>query len=101
MDHMDWFDPHGRDAINEIVALKKCLAPNGRVMLRSAAPDPWYIKTFESLGFKVENSVVRKTGESIDRVNMYASTIVLRYMGPQEEIDPIIDGRRRMSSLRI
>ncbi|MCP8719005.1 MAG: class I SAM-dependent methyltransferase [Asgard group archaeon] len=101
MDHMDWFDPHGKDAINEISALKKCLAPNGRVMLRSAAPNPWYMKTFESLGFKVENSVVRKHGESIDRVNMYASTIVLRYVGSQEDNEPIIDGRRRMSSLRI
>ena len=27
MDHMDWFDPNGRDAINEITALKRCLAP--------------------------------------------------------------------------
>ena len=59
------------------------------------------MKTFESLGFKVENSVVRKHGESIDRVNMYASTIVLRYVGSQEDNEPIIDGRRRMSSLRI
>ncbi|EMG45621.1 ubiE Ubiquinone/menaquinone biosynthesis C-methyltransferase UbiE [Candida maltosa Xu316] len=100
MDHLDWFDPHGRDAINEITALKRCLADGGRVMLRSASTSPWYIKTFESLGFKVEENVVRGPDQSIDRVNMYANTTVLRYVGSSNESKPV-DSRRRMSSLKI
>ena len=77
MDHMDWFDPNGRDAINEITALKRCLAPGGRVMLRSASTKPWYLKVFKNLGFKEEENVVREPGSSIDRVNMYANCTVL------------------------
>jgi len=95
MDHMDWFDPKGGDAVSEITALKKCLCNGGRVMLRSASTHPWYIKTFESLGFKCNPAAVRLSGESIDRTNMYASTWVCT------KIDEEGLGRRRMSSLKI
>lgn len=76
MDHMDWFDPKGQDALDEISALNGALKKNGRVLLRSAATHPWYIKTFEQLGFTCEPAAIRRSGESIDRVNMYASTWV-------------------------
>ncbi|KAG7665453.1 uncharacterized protein J8A68_001141 [[Candida] subhashii] len=99
MDHMDWFDPNGTDAINEISAVKKCLAKGGRVMLRSASQNPWYIKTFESLGFKCEAAAIRHSGECIDRVNMYASTWVCTKL--DEETDEGTGEPRRMSSLKI
>ncbi|CAH6720266.1 hypothetical protein CLIB1444_03S08086 [[Candida] jaroonii] len=91
MDHMDWFDPNGKDAVNEILAVKKALCKNGRVMLRSAAQYPWYIKIFEQNGFRCEPAAIRESGESIDRINMYASTWVCTK----------IEDKRRMSSLRI
>lgn len=97
MDHMDWFDPNGDDARKEIEAVKECLSPGGRVMLRSAAQFPWYIKTFESCGFKCKPAAIRHSGELIDRINMYSSTWVCTKAGekmPQA-------ARRRMSSLKI
>ncbi|OBA20777.1 S-adenosyl-L-methionine-dependent methyltransferase [Metschnikowia bicuspidata var. bicuspidata NRRL YB-4993] len=99
MDHMDWFDPRGDDAEKEIRAVKECLVPGGRVMLRSAAQYPWYIKTFEKCGFKCKPAAIRHHGESIDRINMYASTWVCT-----KETDKTSwpgDSRRRMSSLKI
>jgi betaine lipid synthase len=96
MDHMDWFNPNGKDAINEITALKNCLAPGGRVMLRSASQNPWYISTFEELGFECEAAGVRYSGQSIDRINMYASTWVCTKLK-----DELALGSRRMSSLKI
>lgn len=92
MDHMDWFDPEGIDAFNEISALQNALASNGRVLLRSAATHPWYIKTFEQLGFHCKPAAIRESGESIDRVNMYASTWVCKK-------SPHANYNRRMSSL--
>lgn len=96
MDHMDWFDPNGEDALNEITALKSCLNTNGRVLLRSASTNPWYIKTFEDLGFTCKAAGIRDTGISIDRINMYASTWVCTKID-----DQIPTNRRRMSSLKI
>lgn len=103
MDHMDWFDPNGNDAHDEIVAIKSCLATNGRVMLRSAAQFPWYIKTFEKLGFKCKPAAIRHKGESIDRTNMYASTWVCTKVVDDLENSNTANPqtRRRMSSLRI
>ncbi|KAM9931912.1 hypothetical protein OXX80_008446 [Metschnikowia pulcherrima] len=95
MDHMDWFDPQNSDAEVEILAVKQCLAPGGRVMLRSAAQYPWYIKTFEKDGFRCKPAGIRHPGKSIDRTNMYASTWVCT---KQENYEL---GRRRMSSLKI
>lgn len=74
MDHMDWFSPSGTDALDEIVALNKCLTKGGRVMLRSSSKKPWYLDTFEAQGFKTKAAAVRYSGKAIDRVNMYAST---------------------------
>lgn len=103
MDHMDWFNPNGTDAKKEILAVKKCLVKGGRVMLRSAAQYPWYIKTFESLGFKCKPAAIRHSGETIDRVNMYASTWVCTKVDELEEEETVVPGvyRRRMSSLHI
>ncbi|KAK6456808.1 uncharacterized protein RJT20DRAFT_34504 [Scheffersomyces xylosifermentans] len=103
MDHMDWFDPNGQDVIDEINALSKCLADNGRVLLRSASTHPWYIKKFEELGFSCEAAAIRTSGESIDRVNMYASTWVCTKIPTEdeEEVETVGIGRRRMSSLKI
>lgn len=95
MDHMDWFDPKKDDARTEIMAVKECLVAGGRVMLRSAAQYPWYIKTFESCGFKCKPAGIRHAGESIDRINMYASTWVCTKDDGKET------PRRRMSSLKI
>lgn len=97
MDHMDWFDPQGNDARKEIEAVKECLVPGGRVMLRSAAQFPWYIKTFEQCGFKCKPAAIRHSGELIDRINMYASTWVCT---KADEKKPL-GARRRMSSLKI
>ena len=91
MDHMDWFDPKGKEAAAEILALKNCLAPKGRVLLRSAASYPWYIKTFEHYGFRCEPAAIRESGSSIDRINMYASTWICTKS----------DVKRRISSLKI
>ncbi|KAM9910211.1 hypothetical protein OXX69_004701 [Metschnikowia pulcherrima] len=95
MDHMDWFDPQKPDAEVEILAVKQCLAPGGRVMLRSAAQYPWYIKTFEKCGFRCKPAGIRHPVKSIDRTNMYASTWVCT---KQEHYE---SGRHRMSSLKI
>lgn len=92
MDHMDWFDTNGSEALNEILAVKKALTNNGRVMLRSASQYPWYIKVFEQNGFKCEPVAIRERGTSIDRINMYASTWVCTKLE---------SSKRRMSSLHI
>lgn len=76
MDHMDWFSKDGVDADSEISALYRALAPDGRVMLRSASEKPWYIANFEKMGFQCEAAAIRTPTHAIDRVNMYASTWV-------------------------
>jgi betaine lipid synthase len=74
MDHLDWFGED--DARQEISSLCRVLKKGGRAFWRSAAYEPWYNKLFETYGFKVEPVGVRKPGEVIDRVNMYASFYV-------------------------
>lgn len=81
MDHMDWFLPRRNDARHEIEALKQCLGVGGRVMLRLISQRPWYISTFEELGFSCKAASTRLAGESIDRINMYASTWVCTRLG--------------------
>ncbi|CDS11724.1 hypothetical protein LRAMOSA03987 [Lichtheimia ramosa] len=75
MDHMDWFDPE--DATGElemeIQEMARTLKQGGRVFWRSAGTHPWYNRLFEKHGFTVQPLAIRKPGESIDRVNMYAS----------------------------
>lgn len=73
MDSMDWFDPGSRAAASQIGKLNRALKLGGRVMLRSSALRPWYLKEFEALGFSAKNHGSRVPGECIDRVNMYAS----------------------------
>ncbi|OSD05197.1 S-adenosyl-L-methionine-dependent methyltransferase [Trametes coccinea BRFM310] len=74
MDHMDWFDPEGTSASEEIRALNKAMKIGGHVLLRSAGLKPWYIASFSAQGFKCERVAARTAGKCIDRVNMYAST---------------------------
>ena len=101
MDHMDWFNPQGTEAYNEIAALKKCLAPNGRVMLRSASTKPWYLETFAELGFDCKPAAIRKLGHLIDRINMYASTWVCTKIDDTVDAEVNIPSRRRMLSLQL
>ncbi|KAH7139259.1 hypothetical protein B0J11DRAFT_39281 [Dendryphion nanum] len=74
MDSMDWFPPEGKQAVRQIRALNRALKLKGRVMLRSAGLEPWYVSVFEEEGFSCKRVAVRVPGSCIDRVNMYAST---------------------------
>lgn len=97
MDSMDWFDSATPQiAAQQVAKLNRALRMGGRVMLRSSALEPWYLKEFERLGFvpKRAGERVSSTGDGvsfgnkvvsgkaegiqakgtcIDRVNMYAS----------------------------
>ncbi|KAK0746419.1 hypothetical protein B0T18DRAFT_151721 [Schizothecium vesticola] len=73
MDSMDWFDPGSRAAAQQITRLNRALKMNGRVLLRSSALVPWYIRVFEAHGFVGKQMGKRTPGTLIDRVNMYAS----------------------------
>ena len=76
MDSMDWFDPSsgsGTPAARQISKLNRALAMGGRVLLRSSAREPWYIREFEAHGFVGKQVGDREPGRCIDRVNMYAS----------------------------
>ncbi|KAH8819166.1 hypothetical protein F5884DRAFT_657384 [Xylogone sp. PMI_703] len=84
MDSMDWFDPPsanskggGEEAEKQIRKLNRALKVGGRVMLRSAALQPWYVNLFEKLGFSAKRVGARIDGACIDRVNMYASCFIL------------------------
>ncbi|KAI4930877.1 uncharacterized protein J4E92_004710 [Alternaria infectoria] len=86
MDSMDWFPPSGQQALKQIRALNRALKVKGRVMLRSAGLEPWYIKVFGECGFAVKRVAVRVPGSCIDRVNMYASTwICTKEVGIERE----------------
>jgi betaine lipid synthase len=73
MDSMDWFDTGSRAAAAQITKLNRALAMGGRVLLRSSALTPWYVKEFEAHGFSPKRHGARLDGACIDRVNMYAS----------------------------
>ncbi|PAV19458.1 S-adenosyl-L-methionine-dependent methyltransferase [Pyrrhoderma noxium] len=75
MDHLDWFAEGSQDVTDEVELLFKALKLGGFVLLRSAARNPWYMKTFSSTGFRITCLSSRTPGckEAIDRVNMYAS----------------------------
>jgi betaine lipid synthase len=73
MDSMDWFDPGSSEAGRQIGRLNRALKLQGRVLLRSSALHPWYIKEFQSHGFSAKQVGARLPGRCIDRVNMYAS----------------------------
>jgi betaine lipid synthase len=67
MDSMDWFDPGSEEAGKQIEKLNRALKLGGRVLLRSAALTPWYVATFESLGFQAKRVGARIAGACIDR----------------------------------
>ena len=67
MDSMDWFDPGAEAAGIQIEKLNRALKLGGRVLLRSTALTPWYISTFESLGFQSKRVGARIPGSCIDR----------------------------------
>ncbi|KAH7319979.1 hypothetical protein B0I35DRAFT_478274 [Stachybotrys elegans] len=73
MDSMDWFDTGSSAAAVQISKLNRALAMGGRVLLRTSALSPWYIKVFEEHGFSAKCHGSRVDGACIDRVNMYAS----------------------------
>lgn len=73
MDSMDWFDTGAQAAAQQIAKLNRALAMGGRVLLRSSALEPWYIRIFEAHGFRAKRYGGRSDGACIDRVNMYAS----------------------------
>ena len=74
MDHMDWMDWDGIEVRKEVVALRNAMKPGGQVMFRSAAKKPWYVTVYEEEGFQCHPVAVRENNNSIDRINMYAST---------------------------
>ncbi|KAJ9194895.1 hypothetical protein DTO164E3_7099 [Paecilomyces variotii] len=74
MDSMDWFDPKGDAATSQARTFNRALKMGGRILLRSASIEPWYIENFEKSGFSPRRVGARFPGSCIDRVNMYAST---------------------------
>ncbi|GAO15240.1 hypothetical protein UVI_02006710 [Ustilaginoidea virens] len=93
MDSMDWFDPGSPAAAAQVAKLNRALKMGGRVMLRTSALVPWYIKVFEAHGFTAKRHGARVDGACIDRVNMYASCWVCTKVGnlppPTPEMDRI------------
>jgi betaine lipid synthase len=82
MDSMDWFDPADPATAGlQITGLNRALKMGGRVLLRSAGREPWYVREFEKSGFRGERVGERVPGGCIDRVNMYASCWVLVKVG--------------------
>ena len=67
MDSMDWFDRDGKAAEDQITALHRALKMKGRVMLRSAGLQPWYLAVFERCGFSIKCMGKRVPGTCIDR----------------------------------
>lgn len=92
MDSMDWFEPRERAASRQISRLNRALAVGGRVLLRSSALKPWYLKEFEALGFSARRVGERREGVCIDRVNMYASCWVCVKVGNLPPATPEMDG---------
>jgi len=96
MDSMDWFPPAGGQARRQIRALNRALRVRGRVLLRSAAREPWYLGVFAACGFGCRRVAVRVPGACVDRVNMYASTWICTKETGLEGEDPK-DGLRKGS----
>ncbi|RYP32757.1 hypothetical protein DL767_005048 [Monosporascus sp. MG133] len=97
MDSMDWFDP-GPAAAVQTTKLNRVLKMGGRVLLRSSALTPWYIKVFEAHGFSPKRVGARTGGACIDRVNMYASCWICTKV---ENLPPPTPERDRMSGSEI
>ncbi|KAL4897879.1 hypothetical protein BDV59DRAFT_208512 [Aspergillus ambiguus] len=99
MDSMDWFDPEGSDASVQAQKLNHALKLGGRILLRSASIEPWYVKNFEENGFTARRVGARFPGTCIDRVNMYASTWICTKTKELEPERPAAD--RSISSLSL
>lgn len=67
MDSMDWFDPAGDAAAQQVKMLNRALKKAGRVLLRSSGLAPWYLKVFEDYGFSPKRVGCRMPGTCIDR----------------------------------
>ncbi len=67
MDSMDWFDPAGHEADKQILQINRAMKLGGRVLLRSAGLEPWYVSRFEGLGFAAKRVAKRTPGSCIDR----------------------------------
>ncbi|KAK3062068.1 hypothetical protein LTS18_004886 [Coniosporium uncinatum] len=87
MDSMDWFTPGGEAATRQIRALNRVLKMRGRVLVRSAGLNPWYVRAFEEGGFACKRVAARLPGTCTDRVNMYASTWICTKVAPLEETE--------------
>lgn len=75
MDSMDWFDPESTDASTQTQKLNHALKTGGRILLRSASIEPWYIQRFEQNGFAARRVGARFPGSCIDRY-VYLSIFV-------------------------
>ena len=67
MDSMDWFDPDGEEASAQARTLNYSLKMGGRILLRSASIEPWYVRQFEENGFSARRVGARFPGTCIDR----------------------------------
>ncbi|KAK3694897.1 hypothetical protein B0T22DRAFT_86387 [Podospora appendiculata] len=97
MDSMDWFDPGADEAAaaaRQITKLNRALKMGGRVLLRSSALTPWYIREFEARGFVGKRVGNRVPGECIDRVNMYASCWICTKTENLRPPTPMSEGER-------
>lgn len=64
---MDWFDPDSTDASSQTQTLNHALKMGGRILLRSASIEPWYMKCFQENGFETRRVGARFPGSCIDR----------------------------------
>lgn len=71
MDSMDWFDPEGTEATAQAQKFNQALKMDGRILLRSASIEPWYIKNFEENGFSARRVGARFSGTCIDRYVLF------------------------------
>ena len=76
MDSMDWFNPEEDAAANQARALNRALKLHGRVLLRSASIEPWYVKDFEQNGFSIRRVGARFPGSCIDRYALFVSALL-------------------------
>ena len=74
MDHLDWLHHDEYTAVAK--ALHTHVAPNGRILLRSASLKPPYISVLIDYGFSMTLINSHSTHSVCDKVNMYASTYV-------------------------
>lgn len=70
MDSLDWFEEGlegSKEVQRQLGLLRRALKIGGRVLLRSAGKQPWYVELFEATGFKVKRVGVRSEGVCVDR----------------------------------